>query len=197
MHFIKDYRVLCLPVSADTGAGLHSFFIKEHRDSKSPEDLGRVLFVGNVDYGFNRGLDGIDAYLRTLFGIFGDILSVSVSSFESDSAFEYDTRARFAHISFHKKSSLKAALKADDRVFCERGLVVAKEFGITRALPHQAIVSGVRRKFSWVDVDVQELRAEADEYMQQFEETESAEKREQEHRAKHADADGFVLVQNK
>ena len=198
MHLVKDYRVISLPLGAEAGAAVHLLFVKEHRDSKASEDRGKVLFVGNIDYGFDRSLDAIDGYLRALFGIFGEISGISVSSFEStESSTDYDTRARFAHITYQTRSALRSALKADDRVFCERGLVVAQEFGTRPPISHKAILNQVKNKFKWVDVSVEELRAEVEEYMHRFEEEELAEKKDSEHRAKHADADGFVLVQNK
>lgn len=173
-------------------------FVKEHRDSKVPEDHGKVLFVGNIDYGFDRSLEEIDGYLRALFGIFGEIVGVSVSSFESaESSVEHDTRARFAHVTYRTRSALKSALKADDKVFCERGVVVAQEFGNRLPLSHKALINQIRSKFMWVDTSVDDLRADVDEFMLRFEEEELAEKKDLEHRAKHADADGFVLVQNK
>ena len=87
MRFIKGYRIIDVPVGV--GAVLHPLYVKEHNNptalssassSSSSNTKGRVAFVGNVDYGKDRTMEEIDAYLRDLFSAFGDIESISVSN---------------------------------------------------------------------------------------------------------------------
>jgi len=81
MRFIKGYRVIDLPTGL--GAVTHALYVKEHNQPSSPSsaitDKGRTIFVGNVDYVRDRSLEEVDGLLRDLFGVFGEVVSVSVS----------------------------------------------------------------------------------------------------------------------
>jgi hypothetical protein len=196
VQLIKDYRVISIPLGISSAAS-HSFYIKEHRDNKNEEILGRVLFIGNVDYGINKTTQDIDQYLHSLFSIFGQIESISVSEFDMQSLETVDIRARFAHVVFTKKSSLKAALRADDSVYQEAARETAAIFGTTIQSSTSDIITWMKQTYTWVDISEAEVQADADEYMQRFEEAEETERRETQKRAKNADEDGFVLVKNK
>lgn len=192
MRLIKDYRVVSVPLGA--GGGAHSFFVKAHRSQTQGEGedtAGRALFVGNADYGFDRSLADVDGYLRQLFGAFGAVESVSVSAFEKDGR---ESRARFAHVTFLRKSSLQAALKADDSVYLEQGRGVAQFWGSAASV---TTLSDVLTRYRWQGLEVDEARADADRYMEAFEEAEQLEKRELDRKTKSADEDGFVLVNNR
>jgi hypothetical protein len=82
MRFIKGYRVIDLPTGL--GAVMHALYVKEHNQpssssSSATTDKGRTIFVGNVDYVRDRSLEEVDGLLRDLFGVFGEVVSVSVS----------------------------------------------------------------------------------------------------------------------
>ena len=98
----------------------HSFFIKPHVISSSSSSSssvvaeGRTLFVGNIDA--NAEFDGqnsndvVREYLQRVFGCFGDIDTIAVSEFNNNNSNNGNRNTRFAHVTFTKRSSLKAAL---------------------------------------------------------------------------------------
>ena len=108
--YVKGYRIVDIPLFKEKfGGSFHSLYIKEHSDRVNKEGNGRTLFVGNVDYNDVMTNEEIDGYLRLLLSRFGDINSISVSSISPDQSIN----ARFAHVEFSKKSSLKSVLNAN------------------------------------------------------------------------------------
>jgi RNA recognition motif-containing protein len=94
---------------------------------RSSEAVGRVLFVGNVEYGPSLTIEQIDAFLRDVFSPFGDIESVSVSKFAERSR---ETRnARFAHVCFARRSALEKCLRADEAEYQRNLARVAETWG--------------------------------------------------------------------
>ena len=210
MRMVKDYRVVGLPLGG-SGCGLHDFYLKVHRDNKTATD--RTLFVGNVDYGLKRSVEEIGFYLRHLFEVFGDVEGVSVSEFKSSfsttssnetgiegsSEESFDLRARFAHILFCKRASLKAALKSDDVIYFDRAEALLKGDLSSHFNPpsQKTALRLICEKLRWVDCNPEELKHEVDEYMLRFEEMEDMERKTLEKKAKQADEEGFVLVTSK
>ena len=85
MRYIRGYRVIDVPTGL--GAVTHAFYVKEHNQpasSSSSSEKGRTMFVGNVDYVRDRSLEELDGILRDLFGVFGEVTSVSVSQLAPD-----------------------------------------------------------------------------------------------------------------
>jgi hypothetical protein len=131
-----------------------------------------------------RGLVG------DLFGGFGDIESISVSEFQQqhdDTEGHGRRNARFAHVVFGKRSAVRAALQAGDDLYSRLGRdAVAGKWGIL----HSASSSGEGGRLALSVKELQsayansvspaaaassvasELRAEADEFMRDFEEKE-------------------------
>lgn len=123
----KGFRRIDIPLGL--GLAAHSLFLKEHLDKRDESVNGQVLFAGNVDICGDGKDDTIDTFLRSLFGTFGEILSISISHFKEDeiedkyignninslstfSCRPTSEKSKFAHICFKKKSSLKSCLQA-------------------------------------------------------------------------------------
>ena len=103
--------------------------MKLHAGSRQGEAensvAGKTLFVGNVDYADSMSHEDINEFLRLLLSRFGDIHSVSVSSFDDSQK----ANTRFAHVEFTKKSAVKVAISASERDYIEAGKSVYKEWG--------------------------------------------------------------------
>ncbi len=201
MREIKGFRVIDAPTSL-AGFVVHSFFIKEHSDNKVMKGCGKTLFVGNVDYVHSRTHGEVDGMLKDFFGIFGDIESISISEFKDDidhpSSSILREKSRFAHVVFAKKSSLNSSLSANDTLYSEASLELARKWGVQG----DRIVSKVTRSqlfsaFKNSYEDVKDVKLEVDSFMKDFEENEEIAKIEREKRLKMADADGFMPVKNR
>lgn len=149
MKFIKDFRVLYLPVGY--GGALHPLYIKENKDNNKANG-GKTLFVGNVDFGGVMELKSISEYLTELFEIFGTVESISVSSLGGitstpnnsdcwflDGDYVCDLNSilspnttkttRFAHVVFEKKSSMKFALSSADIQYESMLTTIGNKYG--------------------------------------------------------------------
>lgn len=191
MKVVKGYRAIEIPVSSSLSS--HSFFIKEHADSKS-SSKSKTLFVGNVDYCGQRSNEDIDCYLRELFGTFGEIESISVSEFKSVE--RYDHQSRFAHITFKKSSHLKSVLSAADEAYLQCGIEVSRLWGlqdIFKKRSRQELYEALRSD----EVDPVDLKSEVYEQMKDFEENEEIAKAERERKLNEVDDDGFRPVKHR
>lgn len=135
-----------------------------------------------------RGLMG------DLFGGFGDIESISVSEFQQqqggmagvESEGHSRRNARFAHVVFEKRSAVRAALQAGDDLYARLGReVVGDKWGalsgagassgnglLTVKELQAAYGNSASSSSSSSASSASELRAEADEFMRDFEEKE-------------------------
>jgi hypothetical protein len=120
-----------------------------------------------------------------VFGGFGDIESISISEFQqqSDEVEGHSRRnARFAHVVFGKRSAVRAALQAGDDLYSRLGRdAVAPKWGVSNStsedgwssLTVKEIQSAYANSVSPASSSsAAELRAEADEFMRDFEEKE-------------------------
>jgi hypothetical protein len=193
MRYIKGYRIVDVPLT-ENGGVMHSLFLKEHADRTKKESNGKILFVGNVDYRFNMTPTVIDEYLRLLLSRFGDISSISVSSFSED--VDEKAKTRFAHVEFVKKSTLKLVLNTSDAEYAEAGSEVQKQFGMNK-LVQVKNSADIRAMFPFVDEDPEELLADVNSFMAEFEEGEAAAKLEKENALNQVDEDGFMPAKNR
>lgn len=165
---------------------------------------GKVLFVGNIDFGIrrNNGLLNVYSYclllfllsdhawtneevsqlMRDTFGAFGDIDNIAVSEFKhssdnvvNETTFNlnrtYGRNSRFAHVIFSKKSSVKAAVQANDKIYSEIGEKVGGKWGFAQLLQKKSSQE-VSSLYPFYEVDTITLKEEVDEYMLDFEEKE-------------------------
>ena len=110
---LKGFKVLDVPLGS--GLSFHSFYIKEHLENKVLKANSKTLFVGNIFYKDNLSNDDINELLTDLFGLFGDIESISVSDFQIDNSTFSTRNAPFAHVNFTKKSTLKYILSENSQ----------------------------------------------------------------------------------
>lgn len=185
----KGFRVLSLPLTQSENPALHYLYIKEHNDKAFQ---GRILFVGNVDYRFDMSHEEIDKYLRVIFSRFGDIESVSVSAFTADQL----ENTRFSHIVFTKKSALKLALNASESDY-ELAKTEVLQLFANKLSTKPITIGDIRRKFQLIDVDINELQKDVDEYMREFEEGERREELERKMAQNKVDEDGFITIVGK
>ena len=153
------------------GAASHSLFIKTHTDRVDLAQKDKILFVGNIDYRTDAPWTDAEAnlFLKDVFGGFGDISSISVSSFKDR---DNDCRnSRFAHICFDKKSSVKAALQASSTMYSSISESIGNKWGLATSscvkTPKELALS-----FPLFDVDMAELKEEVGEFISNFEELE-------------------------
>lgn len=109
MISVKGYRVLDIPIC--DGQAFHSMYLKEHSENKALKGNSRTLFVGNVDYKLNLSSQDIHDIMKDLFSVFGEIVSISLSDFSKNtlsSSSSNQRNARFAHVEFSTRSSLKS-----------------------------------------------------------------------------------------
>ena len=128
---MKGFITLDVPLGL--GLVLHSFYLKEHSENKiSKNGNSNVLFVGNIDYKPDMTLQQIDDFLREIFGIFGEIETISVSEFDISP----QRNSRFAHITFKNKSSVTSALliNRDDSLLSDMTKVIETKFGINKKI---------------------------------------------------------------
>lgn len=191
MRFIKGYRIIDIPLS-ESGGSVHSLYVKAHADRSKQDSNGRVLFVGNVDYTPAMSHESIDLYLRQLLGRFGDINGVSVSAFNMDEG----ANTRFAHVEFAKKQSIKLVMSNSDADYHESGLEIARTYGYGQLIQTKT-ASEIKKMFSFIDENPEELLEEVNSYMKDFEEQEALAKLEKERLLNEADEDGFMPVKNR
>lgn len=111
----------------------------------------------------------VDAYLRELFSCFGDIESISVSKFKTQHEDTSSSRnARFAHVVYRKKKSVKEALKATDEFYDEIGATIANKYGIAELIARKK-TRDIIKFYCLGDCDPEELQNEVDSYMREFE----------------------------
>lgn len=190
MKVVKGFRIIELPLDRKHDT-FHSLYVKEHNDR---DNVGKALFVGNVDYLPMMSHEDIDKYLRVLFGRFGEIVHVSVSEFSSASNDKDNTR--FAHIIFTKKASVKLILSANDNDYTLACKEVAEECNATRP-PPRVTKESLLNMFSLYDADEDELEEEVNDYMKDFDEKELFEIEQRKRAMNEPDADGFVTVVNR
>lgn len=185
---VKGYRVIALPLNRKTNA-FHDIYLKEHVDRSNKNAAGRTLFVGNVYYLLNMTHHDIDRYLRVLLERFGDIESISVSSFTAEDL----ENTRFAHVLFNKKSALKLAINATEEDYA---LAVKEASNSVVSTTSNKVKSAqdIKKMFAWFDIDASELQREVDEYMQRFEKEESLAESERKKLLNVPDNEGFITV---
>mmetsp|Transcript_23274 Transcript_23274/g.38813 ORF Transcript_23274/g.38813 Transcript_23274/m.38813 type:complete len:292 (-) Transcript_23274:63-938(-) len=194
MKYVKAFRIIDIPLGGGV-QGSHSLYLKEHESSNmsrenSGNSGGKTLFVGNVDYRICMDIASIQEYLTLLFSRFGDIASISLSSFEMDSGAD----TRFAHIVFAKKSNLKLALTATDidyRTACKE---VSERFGPTFM---RRSIAEIRKMVPFADTNPEQLQLKVDAYMEQFEEEEQIMIKKREEALSQIDEDGFMPVKHR
>ena len=197
MLFIKGYRAIGIPLVLENSSALHFIYLKEHVE-KSTNDTsieqkkrsGKALFVGNVDLVLDMSHEDIDQYLRLLLSRYGDITEISISNISS----RQQITSRFAHVTFIKKSSASAALNASDLEYLDAGKEIANLFAIRKEVKS---AEEIREMFSFVGENPSELKAEVDKFMNNFEDSEIAERTAAEKRAAEADEDGFIPVKSR
>ena len=197
MALIKGYRAIGLPIVLDNSSVLHFIYLKEHVE-KSTSDIsieqkkksGKALFVGNVDLLLDMSHEDIDQYLRLLLSRYGDITEISISNISN----RQQITSRFAHVTFAKKSSASAALNASDLEYLDAGKEVSSLFAIKKEVKS---VEEIREMYSFVSENPSELKAEVDQFMNNFEDSEKAERIAAEKRATEADEDGFIPVKSR
>jgi len=207
MRSIKGYRSVALPICED-GSGLHYIYIKEHSDKGSslqdPSQVtvprsGKVLFVGNVDYFHsscdNNNEDYVQEIIRVLFQNFGEIDSVSVSKFQEDGRSVLEEKTRFAHVSFMKKNSVKAALTANDQLYHDIGRTIAEKYG--KSFTVKSSLDILKSQPLFFDVKASELKESIASFMKEFDENEEIKLLELKRKSEIPDDDGFVLVKSK
>jgi hypothetical protein len=189
MKFVKDFRIIELPLSS--GNGIHYLYIKEHTD-RNLVSKGKKLFVGNFDLSIHSTNDEIENYLTALFSRFGAIESIYISSSNE----EDKKLTRFSHIEFAKKSFLKLSLEASDELYFEAGKEINNDFfsenGATKLTK-----SFLKSRYGLVDEDPNQLQEDVDNYMENFEQNEILEKIKQDKKFNEVDDDGFKLVKHR
>lgn len=197
MTLIKGYRAIGLPIVLDDSSVLHFIYLKEHVE-KSTSDIsieqkkksGKALFVGNVDLLLDMSHEDIDQYLRLLLSRYGDITEISISNISN----RQQITSRFAHVTFAKKSSSSAALNASDLEYLDAGKEISNLFAIKKVVKS---AEEIREMYSFVSENPSELKAEVDQFMNNFEDSEKAERMAAEKRATEADEDGFIPVKSR
>lgn len=193
MMFAKGYRIIRVPIGV--GMASHNFFLKDHSDARK-ETNGRTLFVGNaVDFCGERVAEDVDAYMRDFFGMFGEVESISVSSFGEDSENIGERNSRFVHVLFAKKSSLRAALAAPDSTYHSAGVEMAKRWG-TGALRKRSRAE-LALQFKYEHESLNDIKSDVHNFMKDFEESEELAKSERERLANQVDDDGFIPVKHR
>lgn len=245
MKYFKDYRVLSLPLGFESAE--HQLYIKEHSE-RNQKSTGRTLFVGNVEYSNATSVEAMSDFLTILLESFGAIRSISVSA-QGGSCLDcgtadsegnrcsawycggdFDARisclanntarvARFAHVTFESKSTLKYVMAASDSAYSSVfGKVVAK-YGVgagVEASTKGAVVTGNAsgcRRWSSAELldrfrtyksspgdrsDLAAIKDEVHSSLRAFEEREKQLLEEQEDDGEgEADDDGFILVKPK
>ena len=168
----KKYRSIGVPLGF--GSALHFIYIKEHCEKgKEYNKPSKTLFIGNVDYGLLSKNASINGFLTDIFKHFGTIQSIELSKYSSniqdENADDFDfppelafdeldghldssyfdgsrDKARFAHLTFMKKSELRGALSASDSVYYDIAKEVSKKWGVGDACKVKS--SKVRLHFS-------------------------------------------------
>jgi RNA recognition motif-containing protein len=197
MALIKGYRAIGLPIVLDNSSVLQFIYLKEHVE-KSTSDIsieqkkksGKALFVGNVDLVLDMSHEDIDQYLRLLLSRYGDITEISISNINN----RQQITSRFAHVTFAKKSSSSAALNASDLEYLDAGKEISNLFAIKKEVKS---AEEIREMYSFVSENPSELKAEVDQFMNNFEDSEKAERMAAEKRATEADEDGFIPVKSR
>ncbi len=189
---IKDEKSLKqqAPLTAD-----HYLYLKEHHDHANPQNNGKVLFVGNVDYYLTISYDQVQEYLTLLFQTFGEIESISLSEADEDTT-------KFAHILFQKKSSVKYILQtATDedyrRIFTNDVAPYLQSIRPKNIIGNgnlATIQANLREMFPIRGVDEEELQRRVNEFMADFDEKERIELFERKEMRNQPDEDGFVTV---
>ena len=198
MRQVKGYRIVDIPMGV--GNAFHSFFLKENSDNKGVKGVkvtAKTLFVGNIDYCKFRTPDEVDGIMKQLFGVFGDVESISVSEFQNEQDEQFDSeKTRFAHIVFEKKSGLKSCLLASDEQYEEIGNTVAQTWGIGSCTLRKSR-SELHQQFLPEAEDLSDLKVRVNIFLEEFEESEAIALKKQEQLANQADADGFMPVKNR
>ena len=190
MRQVKGFRIVEVPLGEGI-EGFHYLYIKEHLGGKaSKATAGNVLFVGNVEYRINMTNEEIDEYIRLLFSRFGDIENVYVSVIPANST----ATSKHAHVEFSKKSSMKLALNASDSDYELAGKEVCEQFGV---VVRKKSATEIKRMFPFVDSDAVQLQEDVDQFMAQYDETETLLRREREERLNQIDEDGFMPVKHR
>jgi hypothetical protein len=169
--------------------------LKEHFDHSNPQNAGKVLFVGNVDYFCMMPYEEIQQYLRILFERFGEIESISISEQDSETT-------RFAHVLFQKKSILKYVLStmtdADYAAVIQKDVLPylqsVRPVNILEGNSLQLIRQRVQQLFPMYDVDIDEFQKNVNEFMMEFDEKERQELFDRRDTKNQADEEGFVTV---
>jgi hypothetical protein len=187
-QLVKEFKVVPLRLQKNSSV-IHYLYLKEHGEKTMK---GGVLFVGNVDCGSLQSNALVDEYLRTLFGRFGDIETISVSEYVNITL----DKARFAHITFAKKQSVKLALSATDEDYEVAGEDVSR---ILKGLNTSSVknISHLRSLYPLADMDYRSMQTEVDQYMQQFDEEQRKLAEQEKIATSTPDDDGFVLVRSK
>lgn len=187
MKVIKGFKVISIPLS---DRAFHHLFIKEHSDKGSS---GKVLFVGNVDILLDMSHEEIDKYLRILFERYGEIESVSISSFDPDQRID---NTRFAHINFNKKSSVKLSLNPSETDY-ELGIKETMEhLGLSKEKKENVLFSAneIKALFPLFDTNPKDLQEDIDEFMKDYDEQEQLKELRLKELANQPDEDGFITV---
>lgn len=185
---------------------MHQLYVKEH---KSDEVTSSTLFVGNVDLTVGMSYSDIDAYLRDLFGGFGNVSNVSVSAPSTKDPTDSGVlanksvtseRTRYAHVVFATKKSVSNCLKSVERGDIDAiAMAVGKKWHtIQEKSFDNRSKRDIAKDYQWRDCGtIEDLKEEVDEYMKDFEEEEEMERLEKIRKSKEMDDDGFMPVRAK
>jgi hypothetical protein len=126
----------------------------------------------------------VSELMRDTFSSFGAINNIAISEFKQPTDSNIDNvpgnvfnlnrrgrNARFAHVIFEKKSSVKSALQANDDSYKEIGEKVGDKWGLSQLLQKKTSKE-VSTLYPFYEVDTATLKEEVDEYMLDFEEKE-------------------------
>lgn len=188
------YGVIEIPLQI-RGHAVHALYVKAHSSASNGGEKTKTLFVGNVDLVKDMSPEDIDGYLRELFGPFGSIESVSVSSF--DELQERSAPSRFSHVTFLKASSVKSILNAvQNCLFASSVPQITARWGLANALAVKSSKE-LRSSFPFVDEDRADLKRKVDQYMVEFEELEQVARLDRERASRQVDEEGFMPVQHR
>lgn len=188
----SEGKVVRPPLSA-----IHQLLMKEHHDHANPQNKGKVLFIGNVDYFLSISYEQIQQYLTLLFQSFGEIESISIS--EAD---DIESPTRFAHITFQKKSSVKYILKSmkeeEWKELFDRDVAPylnsIRPKNIVGDGSHQTLIGNLIDSYRWKTVDEEQVQEEVNAFMAEYDQQEMRELLERKEMKNQPDEDGFITV---
>jgi len=137
----------------------------------------------------------VNEFLSDIFGNFGEIENISVSKYrDEDESNDYHNDARFAHVLFKKKSSVKNAMTSSNEYYHNIITTIPGKWGLSN---YKKTSKQIFAEHTMHDVDINQLKSEVDNFMREFEEKEQIEIAARKKRSLEADEDGFTLVKKR